>query len=108
MKVNASDIRKVIREDPDADDSYADQEGFEEERIAINEGRLQAYGVMAAINITSITRHGEISYVIDTPGVWGVFIDSLKDPHLDELFEEEKSILIDILNGLDIEVDMGK
>lgn len=102
LKVNADDIYKIVEYDDDADSSYADQEGMEQERAAIDRGDLVAFGVRAAIKL-KLRSGNEVPLV--SPGLWGIFAESSHDPYMDEVFKEERATVISMLEELGIEVE---
>ena len=119
LTVKMSEIKRTVWYDPEPDDSYADQEGFEEERAAIDRGDLVAYGCRAAIWITipattashpdynTDRGHGSdgITHHIDSPGLWGIFAKSNDEPYFDEVFKEEREMLVHMLTTMGIEVE---
>ena len=87
--------------DPCPDTSYLEQEGFEERLRQAQNGDFGFMGIRASCTV--LIGIGQSDHVIvhrfDSPGVWGVETDS--DPaHVQELFEDERSILLSMLDAI--------
>jgi hypothetical protein len=109
IKVSRASFEKVVDNDDDADLSWAEQEGFEEDLAALKNGDLTNYGVRARVEIqiplASTLRHGyQIAQNLESPGIWGVTVANSDDPYIDEAFKEECNILAQMLTALGIEV----
>ena len=109
IKVSRVSFEKVIVIDDDADQSWAEQQGFEEDLAALKNGELTNYGVRARVEIqiplASTLQHGcHISQNIESPGIWGVTVANSDDPYIDEVFKEECNTLAQMLTALGIEV----
>jgi len=103
MKIKKEDIEREVLIDEIPDLSYIK-----------NQDRLDSYGdewIMEGIRAKIIL---EISYgskndlctilqTITSPGLWGIESDCGED-YKDEVFQEEKAILIDVLRGIGVEV----
>lgn len=116
--VKASSIRKVVSYDPEPDAEYAvrmAKEGMPEELKAIEEGDLVGYYCQAVVDVEIplsselpdyTTDRGKTCIVqkISSPGLWSIFAKSSDDPYFDEVFSEEKRMLIHMLTTLGIRV----
>ena len=90
ITVKESDIAKVVEVDDDAMLTLPDE---------VWDPAKDYFGVKAKITLRIPFGQDFILVPIETPGLWG--IDSNEDdPYLDEVFEEEKETLIQILNEL--------
>lgn len=112
-----SDIRKVVHPDPFPDLSYLQQdytdvEDDEERQSYLDQDktRLETYGntwttigIVAKAVIYIPLGSALMMHEIESPGLWGVEDDS-DDKYLDEIFENEKDILLEILEKLNVEV----
>jgi hypothetical protein len=103
VKVKRSDIRKVMREDGDADTSYLEQEGFEDHLAKYHAGDFSYVGVWAEVGLVV---NGVIQ-VIRSGGLWGIEHDGSanSDQYIDGVFAEESEALVEILTAMGIEVE---
>ena len=87
--------------DPCPDTSYLQQEGFEERLRHAENGIFSFIGVRASCTVyIGIGQKGHtIAQRIDSPGIWSVESDS-NDSHIQELFENERSILLAMLDAM--------
>lgn len=87
--------------DPFPDTSYLQQKGYEERLRQSEDGIFSFIGVRASCTVhIGIGQKGHtISQRIDSPGVWNVESDS-NDSHIQELFENERSILLAMLDAM--------
>ena len=87
--------------DPCPDTSYLQQEGYEERLRQAEDGIFSFIGVRASCTVyIGIGHKGHtIVHRIDSPGIWNVESDS-NDSHIQELFENERSILLAMLDAM--------
>jgi hypothetical protein len=122
MKVRVSDIKQHVGYDEDPDPSYAvamaEDEGATEELKAIERGDLVSYYCKATVNVTipSTTEQlpdydtdrgyagDKIIHNISSPGLWNIYARSDDDPYFDEVFAEERKMLVHMLTTMGIEV----
>jgi len=93
MKVRKCNIYKVVeRDDTDYSNLFTETNVTPDDYIAL--------GVRARVELR--IPHGK-DYVythVTTPGLWGILVPSMNDPYLDEVFEEEKKTLIEMLESI--------
>jgi len=105
MIVNTKDFRLECDHDPDPDLSYMDQEGFEEEKKAWENGELVCVYVRARIQL-----HFKSTSSLETitsPGLYGIVLQTVDmddDPYILEVFEQECKQLLDMLLELGVDV----
>ena len=87
--------------DPFPDTSYLQQQGCEERLRQAEDGIFSFIGVRAScIVYFNVGSQGHtIAQRIDSPGIWNVESDS-DDRHIQELFENERSILLAMLDAM--------
>jgi len=97
----------IIREDipdDDPDTSYLDQEGFEDRKKSYEQGCFNFCGVRAKIRLEIPNGESKILQSIESPGLWGIEDDSGED-YFNEVFEEEKETLIQMLETMGMQVE---
>ena len=86
--------------DSDPDPSYLEQEGWEERLAAYQHGDFGYVGVQATTELRIPSDQGGwIAQTITSPGLWGIEDDSDQE-YLNEVFEEERATLLDMLKAL--------
>lgn len=93
------EIRRELVPDLDPDTSYLEQEGWEDRLDQYRRGVFLFCGVRAVATIAIPYGHDWITTEISSPGLWGIEDDSGED-YLNEVFEEERRILIDMLDSM--------
>ena len=94
--------RKLIPDEcPDA--SYLEQEGFEDRLEQYRQGAFEFVGIRAAVELPIPYGKDRILAKIESPGLWGIESDSGED-YFDSVFQEEISILTDMLTELGVKV----
>jgi hypothetical protein len=105
MTVKKSDYFKVVPYDTDPDISFMDEEEHKQTKERWNRGEFECVGVKAAVELQIPYGKDFIDHVIESPGVWGVFVESKDNPYLEELFKEESKILTEMLTAIGIIVE---
>jgi len=86
--------------DNDADASYLLQEGFEKRLAEYLRGDFGLCGMRAVAEIEFPSSDGWVIVGrLESPGVWGIEDDSVRD-YLAEVFEAEKAILLELFASL--------
>jgi hypothetical protein len=91
-------IREIVPDD-DADISWLEQEGFEQDLAAYQAGVFGFVGVRAVAEIRIPYGHDWIVTTLKSPGLWGIQ-DNSGDDYYQEVFEEERQTLLDMLVSL--------
>jgi len=105
VRVKASDIKRLVQLDQEPDASYANAEGYEAEKALIDSEEWLAYGCSAFIDLKVPYGPDHVVVPIMSPGLWNIFAKSEEDAYFDEVFEEEKAGLIDMLRNRGLEVE---
>lgn len=118
LAIKASSIRRIVDYDPEPDAEYAvrmAKEGMHEELKAIEDGDFVGYYCQAVVDVEIPVSDELPDYTTDrgtprivqriaSPGLWGIFAKSDSDPYFDEVFAEEKRMLIHMLTTMGIRV----
>lgn len=118
IKVKRSSFRMIVESDECPDMSYLEQDYKDvadpierEKYLKRDREKLETYGetwnfisIRAAVNVQIPVDDCFYIHTFTTPGIYGIESDSDKD-FIQEAFEEECLILIDILKALNIEVE---
>ena len=91
MIVNTKDFVRKVDHDPDPDLSFMDQD----EKQAWVNGELVCIYVKAIIQI--FLKNTKVTVLLESPGCYGIVVNSVDDPYVQEIFEEECKILADML-----------
>lgn len=107
LKVKASDIRQIVKDDPDPDTSYLDQEDFEEHKAAYERGAFSFVGLWAEVEVWAPVGGGtRVRQVVRSGGLWGIeYRGSEDDGYLADVFADEKAQLVTILEAMGMEVE---
>lgn len=93
--------RQIVPDDcPDA--SYLEQDATRLEQF--RQGEFDYIGVRAAVELPIPYGKDRIITRIESPGLWGIESDSGED-YFDSVFQEESTILADMLVELGVKVD---
>jgi hypothetical protein len=93
-------IEREIVPDMDHDASYyLEQEGFEDRLEQYRNGDFGFVGVRAVALINTPYGNSTIRTEMRSPGLWSIEDDS-GDSYFDEVFADEKAILLDMLSSL--------
>jgi hypothetical protein len=94
------DFSRETVADEDPDTSYLEQDEFEDRLAAYRRGEFEFIGVRAMVAIwvpiggTAFTR-----YELTSAGCWGIESDS-DEAYLNEIFEDEKTQLVDAMKAI--------
>ena len=97
------DFNRKLIPDVCPDASYLEQAGFEDRLAQYRQGVFEFVGVRAAVELPIPYGKDRILAKIESPGLWGIESDSGKD-YFDLVFQEEISILTDMLRELSVKV----
>ena len=103
ISVSKRSFDRQIVPDECPDVSYLEQEGFEDRLGQYRRGDFDYVGVRAAVELPIPYGKDRILTRIESPGLWGIESDSGKD-YLDSVFQEESTILADMLAELGVKV----
>ena len=103
IKIKDSQIEMEIIPDESPDTSYLEQEGFEDRLAEYQRGEFGFLGVRAVVIVPIPHGRDVIDHKFESPGLWGIESDS-EQSYLEEVFEEEKGVLKDLLQELNVEV----
>src|ERR1700678_2213090 len=97
-KAQVTIVREVL-DDESPDTSYLEQDDWEDRLAEYRRGDFSFVGVRAKAKIR--VPHGKdwILSEMTSPGLWGIESDSGED-YLQEVFEEEKATLLEMLESL--------
>ncbi len=90
-------VRVVVEHDPDPDTSYLEQEGYEEQLAAYQNGDFTFVGVRAEADVVI----GGVVQTLTSAGLWGIESDSGKE-YIEEVANEEYSELRKILTEVGV------
>jgi hypothetical protein len=103
MRIDTTEIVRLVVPDECPDTSYLDQTEFEDRRQQYRDGDFYFIGIRASIEIQIPSKSGGYwnLQTIQSPGLWGIESDSADD-YLSEVFKEEKAVLIEMLETLGV------
>lgn len=99
--ITHGDITMETLTDPCPDASYLDQEGCEERLQELHDGRFGFIGIRASCTLQiGVGQPGHtILHCFKSPGLWNIESDSSSE-HLRQIFEDQKSILLAMLDAI--------
>jgi len=101
MVIDIDDIEMEKVPDEDPDTSYLEQEEFKDRLAAYQRDEFSFLGIRATVDVTMPS--GTIQ-TLTSPGIWGIETDS-GDDYFQDVFEEERSQLIEDLEAMGITVE---
>ena len=100
-------ITRELVPDEDPDVSYLEQDEYQDRLKEYKRGMFGFVGVQAVATISVPYGRDWIITHLRSPGIWGVENDSGED-HLNDIFSDEKAVLITMLEALhDFEIEEG-
>lgn len=95
------EIRKIVEYDDNPDISFLDQDGFEEEKQRYYNGHFTFVYCKATVTVyIPVNNDSFIMQEISSPGLYGIRVETLDDPYLNEIFDDEKETLLYMLKSL--------
>ena len=103
ITLSKSTFDRQIVPDDCPDTSYLEQDEFEDRLEQYRRGEFDFVGVRAAVEVPLPYGKDRILTRIESPGLWGIESDSGED-YLESVFQEESTILADMLTELGVKV----